>query len=76
MEKYVVGLDMHGYDKLEIDDAKLRSNIVNVTIVLDENSTKPLKDYYNTISAVLRMGGNVNLISIGDKSDKFKPLAS
>jgi archaellum component FlaC len=77
--KFIVGYKAFGYDTIEVTDNRLE-NPVNgdseVVIVLDENSTNPLKDYYKAVLGMLKSNNKVILIGVGESNKLFKPLAA
>lgn len=77
MVKYEINFNIHGYEKLTVDDDAV-STITDdlVIVVVEKQCDAELGKYYKAVNNLLRNRNRVILISVNDENKLLKPIAS
>lgn len=77
MKKFIFNENIHGYEKLNINDIQEVSDRDDLYIIIaDKSCDKDISSYYNLVASALKKNNRIIFISVDDDNKLFKPLAS
>lgn len=77
MVKYLINENIHGYEKITVNDDKAFTERDNMfVLIIDKNCDKNVGSYYRALTQALKNNNRVIMVSIDDENKAFKPLAS
>ena len=77
MTKYLINENIHGYDKISVNDIDKANSMNNLFIVIiDKSCDSEVAKYYKFINKALKNNNRVITVGVNDENVTFKPIAS
>lgn len=77
MTKYLINENIHGYDKISVNDIDKANSLNSLfVVIIDKSCDSEVAKYYKFINKALKNNNRVITVGVNDENVAFKPIAS
>lgn len=77
MTKYLINENIHGYDKISVNDIDKADSMNSLfVVIIDKSCDSEVAKYYKFINKALKNNNRVITVGVNDENVTFKPIAS
>ena len=77
MTKYLINENIHGYDKISVNDIDKANSLNSLfVVIIDKSCDSEVAKYYKFINKALKNNNRVITVGVNDENVVFKPIAS
>lgn len=77
MTKYLINENIHGYDKISVNDIDKANSLNSLfVVIIDKSCDSEVAKYYKFINRALKNNNRVITVGVNDENVAFKPIAS